>query len=155
MRKLPRFWLHLDLVDFLGYLLSLSCPTGWVCSLLTSHPLEGCNIHNVVISYIWTDKGYELYNKPVQDFLKEKNVTHFFSRNEKKANVAERGIKTIKARLSRYMTIHFKFKIGDSVRISHVHKPFDREYDERWTGEHFIVKSRLIKDHTYLRVKGH
>lgn len=42
-------------------------------------------------------------------------------------------------------TIHFKFKIGDSVRISHVRKPFDRDYDVQWTGEHFIVKSRLIK----------
>lgn len=88
----------------LGYLLIFSCPTDWVCSLLTSHPFEGCNIHNVVISYIWTDKGSEFYNKQVQDFLKEKHVTHFFSRNEKKANVAERGIKTIKARLIRYMT---------------------------------------------------
>lgn len=42
-------------------------------------------------------------------------------------------------------TIHFKFKIGDFVRISHIRKPFDREYDERWTGEQFNVKSRLIK----------
>lgn len=88
----------------LGYLLIFSCPTDWVCSLLTSHPFEGCKIHNVVISYIWTDKGSKFYNKQVQDFLKEKHVTHFFSRNEEKANVAERGIKTIKARLSRYMT---------------------------------------------------
>lgn len=68
----------------LGYLLILSCPTDWVCSLLTSHPFEGCNIHNVVISYIWTDKGSEFYNKQVQDFLKEKHVTRFFSRNERK-----------------------------------------------------------------------
>lgn len=42
-------------------------------------------------------------------------------------------------------TIHFKFKIGDSVRISHVRKPFDRDYDVHRTGEHYIVKSRLIK----------
>ena len=151
-----------------------------------------------------TDKGSEFYNKAVRNFLKEKRVTHFYSLNEKKANVAERGIKTIKSRLSRYMTQNqthrwvdvlpeviesynatyhrtikmapnqvkksdepyiwmssydhyakdqnnksktssFKFKIGDSVRISHLRKPFDREYDERWTGEHFIVKSRSTK----------
>lgn len=154
-----------------------------------------------------TDMGSEFYNKSIHNFLKEKNVNHFFSRNEKKANFAERGIKTIKSRLSRYMTqnqthrwvdvlpniiksynstyhrtikmapnqvkqrdepyiwmsvydqptkeasskpkkaktIHFKFKIGDSVRISHLRKPFDREYDERWTGEHFVVKSRSTR----------
>lgn len=40
-----------------------------------------------------TDKGSEFYNKPVRDFLKEKHVTHFFSRNEKKANVAVDNIK--------------------------------------------------------------
>lgn len=42
-------------------------------------------------------------------------------------------------------TIHIKFKIGDSVRISHVRKPFDRDYDVHRTDEHYIVKSRLIK----------
>lgn len=31
-------------------------------------------------------------------------MSHFCSQNEKKANVAERGIKTIKSQLSRYMT---------------------------------------------------
>lgn len=51
-----------------------------------------------------TDMGSEFYNKSIHNFLKEKNVNHFFSRNEKKANFAERGIKTIKSRLSRYMT---------------------------------------------------
>lgn len=135
-------------------------------------------------------------------------MTHFCSQNEKKANVAERGIKTIKSRLSRYMTQNqthrwidvlanvtksynatyhrtirmtpeqvkkndeayiwmsmydhasrtkikknrnkyistsFHFRVGDKVRISHLRQPFDREYDERWTGEYFVIKSRITK----------
>ena len=39
----------------------------------------------------------------------------------------------------------FKYSIGDHVRISHLRKPFDREYDERWTMEYFVIDSRYIK----------
>jgi len=39
----------------------------------------------------------------------------------------------------------FKFNVGDHVRISHLRKPFDREYDERWTIEYFVVDTRYIK----------
>lgn len=53
---------------------------------------------------IRTDKGSEFMNRDVQKLLKENGVSHFCSQNEKKANVAERGIKTIKSKLSRYMT---------------------------------------------------
>lgn len=158
---------------------------------------------------IRTDKGSEFMNRDVQKLLKENGVSHFCSQNEKKANVAERGIKTIKSKLSRYMTqnqthrwvdvlanvtksynatyhrtikmapeqvkkkdeasiwmnmydhaprskvkkseinisgpLRFHFKVGDKVRISHLRQPFDREYDERWTGEYFVVKSRMVK----------
>ena len=40
----------------------------------------------------------------------------------------------------------YKFKIGDTVRISHVRNLFRREYDERWTREFFYVTSRFVKD---------
>jgi hypothetical protein len=36
----------------------------------------------------------------------------------------------------------FKLKEGDDVRISHLRRAFHREYDERYTGEIFKVKSR-------------
>lgn len=39
----------------------------------------------------------------------------------------------------------FKFNVWDHVRISHLRKPFDREYDERWTIEYFVVDTRYIK----------
>lgn len=55
---------------------------------------------------IRTDKGSEIISRDVHKLMKENDVTHFFAQNEKKAKVAERGIKTIKSRLSRYMTQH-------------------------------------------------
>jgi len=35
-----------------------------------------------------------------------------------------------------------RYKITDTVRISHLRQSFDREYDERWTNEHFVVRKR-------------
>jgi hypothetical protein len=40
----------------------------------------------------------------------------------------------------------FAFKKGDTVRISHVRQPFDREYDEHWTVEYFLVAIRGVKE---------
>lgn len=39
----------------------------------------------------------------------------------------------------------FKFKIDDMVRISRLRGAFDHEYDEQWSGQHFVVKSRGFK----------
>lgn len=56
-----------------------------------------------------------------------------------------------------------EIKVGDVVRISHLRRTFDREYDLKWTGEHFIVtdidKSRRIymykiKDYNDEAIKG-
>lgn len=40
----------------------------------------------------------------------------------------------------------FAFRKGDTVRISHLRQAFDREYDERWTMEYFVVDERGIKE---------
>jgi hypothetical protein len=39
----------------------------------------------------------------------------------------------------------FKFKVGDHVRISHLGQIFDKEYDERWTGEVFKIRERFTR----------
>lgn len=40
----------------------------------------------------------------------------------------------------------YKFKIGQTVRISHVRTVFDREYSQKWTGELFKIKSRYKRE---------
>lgn len=40
----------------------------------------------------------------------------------------------------------FNFDIGDSVRISHLKKAFEREYHAKWTEEVFKIKSRRIRE---------
>jgi ribosomal protein S17 len=39
-----------------------------------------------------------------------------------------------------------KFKVGDLVRISHIRKTFQREYDERWTGELFRIITKVTSN---------
>ena len=39
----------------------------------------------------------------------------------------------------------FKLKVGDYVRISHLRRTFQREYDERYTGEIFKVNGRRVR----------
>jgi hypothetical protein len=149
--------------------------------------------------HLRTARDSEFKNKAVSRLLKEMGVKHFFSSNEKKSCFAEKASKTIKSKLSRYMSRHqthrwidvlksvtdsyngtyhrsvkmspksvtkkdeirlwkmqyqtnsgkpppaFKFNIGDHVRISHLRKPFDREYDERWTMAYFVIDTRYIK----------
>lgn len=49
--------------------------------------------------------GWEfLHQKTIQKLFKENSIHHFSSQNETKACVAERAIKTIKARISRFIT---------------------------------------------------
>ena len=39
----------------------------------------------------------------------------------------------------------YKFKIGDYVRLSHLRRVFQRDYQEKWTEEIFIVKERRYR----------
>jgi hypothetical protein len=50
-----------------------------------------------------TDRGSEFMNKTVQNYLKKEGIIHFTTTNEVKAPHAERAIKTIKSRITRYM----------------------------------------------------
>lgn len=40
----------------------------------------------------------------------------------------------------------YKFNVGDKVRISNITSVFDREYDQKWSGEIFIVRRRFSRN---------
>jgi hypothetical protein len=43
-------------------------------------------------------------------------------------------------------TRRYAFRKEDTVRISHMRKPFERKHDERWTMEYFVVDDRGMKE---------
>lgn len=40
----------------------------------------------------------------------------------------------------------YKFHIGDTVRVSHLKKAFDREYNTRWSEEVFKIRARQLRE---------
>ena len=40
----------------------------------------------------------------------------------------------------------FKYNVGDLVRVSFLRRPFQREYDERWSRELFVINTRFMRD---------
>ena len=50
-------------------------------------------------SYLWTDKGTEFYNASMREMLKSKNIKLYSTRNEPKAMIAERFIRTLRKKI--------------------------------------------------------
>lgn len=51
-----------------------------------------------------TDKGGEFVNGTVSKFFKNHNIHHFVTENEPKANYSERVIKTLKSKITKYLS---------------------------------------------------
>ena len=47
---------------------------------------------------------------------------------------------------SKKNTRKFRFKIGQTVRVSRVRSVFDREYSQKWTGELFKIHTRFRRE---------
>ena len=41
---------------------------------------------------------------------------------------------------------HYKYKVGDHVRITHLKHPFQRDYNEKWTEEVFVIRNRQRRE---------
>ncbi len=59
------------------------------------------------VSRLFVDRGKEFYNRQLQSYLESKHIkTYSVYSQETKSSIAERFIRTLKARLYRYMTAH-------------------------------------------------
>ena len=157
-----------------------------------------------------TDAGSEFVNGKMKAYLKRMGVRHQVTTNEVKANYAERFIRTLKKKITKFFlknqsyayatrlpdfiqsynaTYHssikrapnkvtpktrdsvyedlyvyphwekmqknpkskkrktrYRFKIGQTVKVSFLKKIFNREYDQQWTSEIFTVVKRILID---------
>lgn len=73
-----------------------------------------------------TDKGGEFTGKNIEAFFKKKNITHFVTWNEVKANYAERAIQTLKKKIMRYLTAKRSRKYIDVLQD--ITKSYNRTY---------------------------
>ena len=81
-------------------------------------------VHDGTRDEVWATQ----YIVPVLESVEKKKSTKTASRPKKR----RRGV--------------FKYKAGDHVRISHKRKPFERAYDEKFTGEIFKVEKRFRRE---------
>ena len=92
----------------------------------------------------------------LQDLVKSQNSTphsslpnQLASEQVTKDNEAEIWDKMYnkvgKAELNRVRSLKYKFRIGDIVRLSHARYAFQRDYQQKWTGELFKVSERFIE----------
>lgn len=92
------------------------------------------------------------YADVLQNLVKAYNNTKHSSlgRPPSQVNVGNEG----EVRLDQYLLRrkekpqkqNFKFKIGETVRISHLKTTFQREYQQKWTGELFKITKRYKRN---------
>lgn len=66
-------------------------------------------------TYLYTDQGSEYLSSDFQAFLKQHNIKHYNTFSIKKAAIAERYIRTLFAKLQRYMTERNTFRFIDKL----------------------------------------
>ena len=96
------------------------------------------------------------YVKHLDDIVEGYNQTYHTSIRMKPASVSEKNEQALwehlyvepllrdKKKAKKKRT--FTYKVADEVRISYLRKLFDREYDQKWTGEVFTVTKAWWRD---------
>ena len=82
-----------------------------------------------------TDAATDFTSRPFQNLMKNNNITHFTTHNEKQANYVERFIKTIKNKIRRYMSEK------RTERYIDILQPMVHSYNRTW---HSGIKSEPI-----------
>ena len=84
------------------------------------------------------------YNHTIHRSLGEKPVS-ITKRNEGESRLQQYLLRT-KGITTKIIKRKYRFKIGQTVRVSHVRSVFDRECSQKWTGEIFKVKTRFKRE---------
>lgn len=101
-----------------------------------------------------TFKQSDRYIDRLQEFARGYNKTYHRTIDTKPELVKPNNEEEVRVStfLSREETPHkqtkrpYKFNVGDKVRISNIKSVFDREYDQKWSGEIFIVRRRFLRN---------
>ena len=83
---------------------------------------------------LWQQQYVEPFVKEIMTVTKKENSV------KKEKSVKKKSVKKNK----------FRFAICDKVRISHLTSLFQREYDQKWTGEVFTVTKSWSREGVYV-----
>ena len=105
--------------------------------------IEIINKSNRKPKKLWVDQGREFYYKLMQEWLKNNDILMYSAHNESKSIIAERFIKTLKAKI---------YKTADNSKsyLSYLNKLLD-QYNN--TYHHFINKKPINGDYSVFTEK--
>ena len=110
------------------------------------------------LSRYFQDKNTFAYLKILPDIVNSYNHTYHRSIKRTPASVTEQNQLDLwqqmyvepyipkKKVVKKEKKNSFRYKVGDTVRISHLRNVFTREYDQKWTGGVFTITSRLMRN---------
>ena len=108
-------------------------------------------VKNKLYRYL-INKNTLRYIDILQDMANSYNRTKHTSLGRSPAEVNEENESEVRLeqylrrRPSKKRKQHFRFDLGDRVRVSYRRQPFDREYGMRWSGEIFSVCKRRMRE---------
>ncbi|VDI83172.1 Hypothetical predicted protein [Mytilus galloprovincialis] len=116
-----------------------------------------------IYRYFSYNQSYRYIDK-LQSFADGYNHTIHSTIDMAPIEVKKENAETV--RLSKYFSrphsgklkkiYHFRFKLGDRVRLTYLRNIFSREYDKKWTGEVFTISGRFWRSMTPLyRIKDY
>ena len=120
-------------------------------------------IKSRIVKYFHHMNSFE-YVKHLDDFMEGYNNTYHSGIKMKPSSVTKSNelmlwqqqyvepfVKEAMTKKGKSVKKKFRFATGDKVRISHLRSLFQREYDQKWTGEVFTVTKRWSREgvHVY------
>ena len=142
--------------EFLNHLVQKYLKNQEVIHFVTNNMVKANYAERVIktlkrkIFMYFTKKQTYHYSDHLQDFVTSYNTTYHRSIKMRPADVNKENEVALwqhqyvepyikhKKKVSK-----FKFDVGDTVRVSHLRHTFMREYEEKWTGEIFIIVKRF------------
>ncbi|XP_053400449.1 uncharacterized protein LOC128557267 [Mercenaria mercenaria] len=85
------------------------------------------------------------YNSTIHSSLGKRPID-ITTENEGESRLQQYLLRTKGGKTKLIKRKSYKFKIGQTVRVSHVKSVFDREYSQKWTGEIFKIKTRFKRE---------
>ena len=103
------------------------------------------NKSNPMPNKLWFEKRRELYNKLTQEWLNNNDILMYFTHNEDKSVIAERFIKTLKAKIYERMTAN-----DNKSYLFYLNKLVD-QYNNNY--HHHVNKNPIDADYSVLTEK--
>ena len=131
----------IDVFSKHAWVIVLNDKKGTIITIAFQNVLDESNRKS---NKIWVDKCSECYKRSMKLFLQNNNIEMYSMHNERKSNVAERFIRTLKNKIYRYMTSISKNVYID--KLDEIGNKYNNSYHKTIKMEPADVNPRMYID---------